>query len=146
MIHVTSGNISAPIPTSYLPVFSGTGGTSPLTFTGTPASGSYMKQGNLVVFRIKVLYATVTSFGAGSGNKYYLTLPYAPATDYSFNGAYIKSSNGNRYEIFAAANANSTTLAMYHSAGGGSEVSMNHNTPISALVEDYFYISGTYEI
>jgi hypothetical protein len=147
MIHVTSSNVSAPTPTSYLPVFSGTGGTSPLTFTGTPASGSYMKQGKLIVFRIKVLYATVTSFGSGTGNQYYLTLPYAPTADYVFqNGVYVKSSNGNKYEIFAQATANSTTLTMYHSAGGGSEVSMNHNTPTSALVADYFNISGTYEI
>lgn len=135
-----------PTPTAYSPVFSSSGGTSSITFTGTPATGSYMKQGKLVNFRIKVLYTTITSFGGGAANQYFITLPFAPAVDYVFrNALYVKSSNGNQYELSAHATASSTTMSLWHSAGSGNEIVMNHNAPTSALVADYFYLSGTYE-
>ena len=135
-----------PTPTSYSPVFSSSGGTSSITFTGTPATGSYMKQGKLVHFRIKVLYTTITSFGGGAGNQYFITLPFAPAEKYIFrNAAYEKSSNNGHYELSAHTTTGSTTMALHHSAGGGNEVPMNHNAPVSPSTTDYFYISGTYE-
>jgi len=135
-----------PTPTSYNPTFSSAGGTSSISFTGTPATGSYMKQGKIVNFRIKVLYTTMTSFGGGTNNQYFITLPFAPAVDYVFrNALYVKSSNGNQYELSAHATASSTTMSLWHSAGSGNEVVMNHNAPTSALVADYFYLSGTYE-
>jgi hypothetical protein len=137
---------SDPTPTAYSPVFSSAGGSTQIAFTGTPATGSYMKQGKLVHFRIKVLYATMTSFGGGAGLQYFVTLPFAPAADYVFRDAlYVKGSNGNQYELSAHGTAASTTLSLWHSAGSGNEAAMNHSTPVSALVADYFYISGTYE-
>jgi hypothetical protein len=137
---------SDPTPTAYSPVFSSSGGSSQISFTGTPATGSYMKQGKLVHFRIKVLYATMTSFGGGAGNQYFITLPFAPVTDYVFrNMIYEKVSNGNHYELSAHAYTNSVTMDLWHSAGSGNEAVMNHSTPVNALVADYFYLSGTYE-
>ena len=137
---------SDPTPTAYSPVFSSSGGTSQIAFTGTPATGSYMKQGKLVHFRIKVLYTTMTSFGAGNGNQYYITLPFAPVADYVFRDSlYEKSSNGNHYELSAHASANSTTMSLWHSAGGGNENPMNHTYPTTPATADYFYLSGTYE-
>jgi hypothetical protein len=135
-----------PTPTSYSPVFSSSGGTSQIAFTGTPATGSYMKQGKLVHFRIKVLYTTMTSFGSGNGNQYFITLPFASAEKYVFrNALYEKSSNSGHYELSAHTTTGSTTMALHHSAGGGNEVPMNHNAPVSPSTTDYFYISGTYE-
>jgi hypothetical protein len=135
-----------PTPTAYSPVFSSSGGTSQIAFTGTPATGSYMKQGKLVHFRIKVLYTTMTAFGGGAGNQYFITLPFAPAEKYVFRDAmYEKASNSGHYELSAHATAGSTTMALYHSAGGGNEVTMNHNAPVSPSTADYFYLSGTYE-
>jgi len=136
----------AATPTTYSPVFSSSGGVTSLTFTGTPATGSYMKQGKLVNFRIKVLYTTVTSFGSGANNQYNITLPFAPVADYVFrNILYLKGSNGNQYELSAHATANSTTMSLWHSAGSGNEISVNHSAPVSAATADYFYLSGTYE-
>jgi hypothetical protein len=137
---------SDPTPTAYSPVFSSSGGSSQISFTGTPATGSYMKQGKLVHFRIKVLYTTVTSFGSGATLQYYVTLPFAPAADYVFrNALYVKGANGNQYELSAHATASSTTMSLWHSAGSGNEAVMNHSTPQTAVVADYFYLSGTYE-
>ena len=137
---------SDPTPTSYNPVISNAGGLTQIAFTGTPATGSYMKQGKLVHFRIKVSYTTFTSFGSGSGNQYYITLPLAPVEEYVFrNALYKKSSNGNQYELSVHAAANSTTMSLWHSAGSGNEIAMNHSAPVSPSTADYFYISGTYE-
>jgi hypothetical protein len=133
-------------PTTYSPVFSSAGGTSQSAFTGTPATGSYIKQGKLVHFRIRVSYATMTSFGGGNGNQYYITLPFAPVADYVFRDAlYTKVSNGNHYELSAHATANSTTMSLWHSAGSNNELTMNHTYPTSPATADYFYLSGHYE-
>lgn len=145
-IGATGATGPAAIPTTYNPVFSSSGGATSLAFTGTPATGSYMKQGKLVNFRIKVLYTTVTSFGSGAGNQYYLTLPFAPAADYVFRDViYVKGSNNNHYELSGHATINSTTMSLWHSAGSGNEIVMNHSAPVAAATADYFYISGTYE-
>lgn len=133
-------------PTSYNPVFSSAGGSTQIAFTGTPATGSYMKQGKLVTFRIKVSFETLTAFGSGNGNQYYVTLPFAPAADYVFRDSlYKKAANGNHYELSVHAVQNSTTMSLWHSGGGGSENPMNHTYPTTPATADYFYLSGTYE-
>jgi hypothetical protein len=137
---------TSPTPISYNPVISSAGGSTQIAFTGTPATGSYMKHGKLVHFRVKVSYTTFTSFGSGNGNQYYVTLPFAPAEDYVFrNALYKKASNGANYELSVHAIANSTTMSLWHSAGSGNENVMNHTYPTSPATADYFYISGTYE-
>jgi len=139
-------SLNAPTPTAYNPVISSAGGSTQMAFTGTPATGSYMKQGKLVNFRIRVSYATFTAFGTGNGNQYYITLPFAPAADYVFrNALYKKDATGANYELSVHAVANSTTMSLWHSAGSGNENPMNHTYPTSPATADYFYISGTYE-
>ena len=54
---------------SYNPVWSGTD----LTFTGTPAIGSYIKVGNFVIVQLEVNFTNVSNFGTG---QYFLTLPF----------------------------------------------------------------------
>jgi hypothetical protein len=139
-------SLSTPgVPTAYSPVFSSAGGTSQISYTGTPATGSYIRTGNLVSFRIRVDYTTLTSFGGGAGSQYFVTLPFVPASLYSFNDAlYNKGSNGNQYEILGKTNG-TTTMSMWHSAGSGNAPAVNHSQPVSAQTVDYFYISGTYE-
>ena len=142
----TGPNNSAGTPISYSPVFSSSGGTGSAAFTGTPATGSYMKVDKLVTFRIKVLFTTFTSFGTGTGNQYYLTLPFAPVDFVTFrNAVYVKASNGNRYEISGSAASGATTLTLWHSAGSNADNPMNQTYPVSPATADYFYISGTYE-
>jgi len=138
-------SLSTPVPTEYSPVFSSAGGTSQIAYTGTPATGSYIRNGKLVSFRIRVDYTTLTSFGGGAGNQYFVTLPFVPSSLYTFNdGLYYKGSNENQYEILGRTNG-TTTMSMWHSGGSGNAPTMNHSQPVSAQTVDYFYISGTYE-
>ena len=63
-----SGGLTTQIK-SYSPVWSGTG----LAFTGTPATGFYVKIGNFIQVQISVDFDNVSNFGSG---QYSLTLPF----------------------------------------------------------------------
>jgi hypothetical protein len=125
------------VPTVYNPVWSGTG----LTYTGTPATGSYMKMGKMVTFRVKVLMTTVTNFGTGD---YSLTLPFAPVANYAFRDGGLHD-GGNHYSIMLDADPSNTTGRMYYNTSNGQDARFNHNSPKALSTTDYFYISGTYE-
>lgn len=134
-----SGYLSAPTPTSYNPVWSGTG----LTYTGTPATGSYMKIGKMVTFRIKVLCSTVTNFGTG---QYSLTLPFDPVDDYVFrDGGLHHVAQNYHYQISGDAESGTTELRMLYQGTNGKDEAFLHNNPHELQVSDYFYVSGTYE-
>jgi hypothetical protein len=127
-------------PTAYNPVWSATG----LTYTGTPATGSYMKIGKMVTFRIHVDFATVTNFGTG---KYSLTLPFAPVAHYIFRDGGLHHTDPNpddHYQIAGDAEPGSTTLYIYYSSGA-QDLAMDKNSPHTIRTNDYMYISGTYE-
>jgi len=127
------------VPTAYSPVWSGTG----LTYTGTPATGSYMKMGKMVTFRIKIQCATVSNFGSG---QYSLTLPFAPASDYIFRDGGIHHVSGTaHYQMSGDAESGTTQLTLWYTASQGQDQAMNHNSPHALQTADYFYISGTYE-
>ena len=132
------------VPTSYNPVWSGTG----LTYTGTPATGSYMKMGKMVTFRIKVDCATVagaSNSGFGSG-QYSLTLPFQPVTDYIFRDGGIHHINGPaHYQMSGDAEAGTTQLTLWYTASQGQDQAMDYNSPHALQTPDHFYISGTYE-
>ena len=125
------------VPVPYNPTWSGTG----LAFTGTPATGSYMKVGKLVTFRAKVVCTTVTNFGTG---QYSITLPFSVASNYQFNdGAIHRSSNGNHYPLKGHID-NSNILTLWDGAGA-TDIVFDHNSPYTLTTSDYFYITGTYE-
>jgi len=132
------------VPTSYSPVWSGTG----LTYTGTPATGSYMKMGKMVTFRIKVNCATVagaSNSGFGSG-QYSLTLPFAPVTDYVFRDGGIHHIGGPaHYQMSGDAEPGTTQLTLWYTASQGQDQAMDYNSPHALQTPDHFYISGTYE-
>ena len=125
------------VPTVYSPVWSGTG----LAYTGTPATGSYIKMGKMVTFRVKVLMTTVTNFGTGD---YSLTLPFAPVANYAFRDGGLHD-GGNHYSIMLDADPSNTTGRMYYNTSNGLDARFNHNSPKALSTTDYFYISGTYE-
>ena len=132
------------VPTSYNPVWSGTG----LTYTGTPATGSYMKMNKMVTFRIKVNCATVagaSNSGFGSG-QYYLTLPFAPVTDYIFRDGGIHHIGGPaHYQMSGDAEAGTTQLTLWYTTSQSQDQAMDYNSPHALQTPDHFYISGTYE-
>jgi hypothetical protein len=125
------------VPVAYSPTWSGTG----LTFTGTPATGSYMKVGKLVTFRFKVLCTTVTNFGSG---QYSITLPFNVATNYQFNdGAIHRNSNDDHY--YLKGHIDSGNVMTLWTGASQSDTVFDHNSPYSLTTLDYFYLTGTYE-
>jgi hypothetical protein len=136
---VTAGDLQTAIgvPVSYNPTWSGTG----LAFTGTPATGSYMKLGKMVTFRFKVVCTTVTNFGTG---QYSITLPFNVATNYQFmDGAIHRNSNEEHYQLKAHIDSGNV-MSLWIGSGATDDV-FDHNSPYNLTTSDYFYLTGTYE-
>ena len=127
-----------PTSQSFNPVWAGTG----LTYTGTPATGTYIQIGKLVHFMIQVHCSTVTNFGTGT---YTLTLPTAPLNDYAFRDGGLHSA-GNHYALMADADESSTVMNLYYTSSSGKDERMDKNSPKVLATTDYFYVSGTYLI
>lgn len=128
---------------SYTPTWSGTG----LAYTGTPATGTYVRIGKMITFNIKVLCTTVTNFGSGG---YFLTLPIAPFNNFVFrNGGVHDTSANNHYSILGDSSASSTSIELLYSKSQGSHVEdspFKQGSPLTLATADFFYLSGTYFI
>lgn len=137
-ISIDDGNITSTIHT-YNPTWSGTG----LAFTGTPATGSYIKIGNLVTVQIDVLYTTVTNFGTG---QYSLTLPFASKyhTDVYGGSAHDTAPTLRHYSLKGHLSPSSSTMTLWQHAGSGADEPMDFNTPINAETVDKFHMSFSY--
>jgi hypothetical protein len=118
------------------------GGTQP-TFNGAPLfSGSYVKTGDLVSFRIDVEFDNITSFGTG---QYYVQLPFvAKYNTMMRDGCLHRASNGNQYAIQGHVSAGSNELALWFTAGSGQDEVFDHNSPYTLAIQDSFHIAGTY--
>lgn len=106
-------------------------------------SAGYIRNGNLVHFRIFVDTADVSDFGSGF---YTLRLPFAPIQDYVFrDGGLHDGGHDNHYQVYGDAESGSTLMyLMYHS--GSKDIPMDHDSPIRLSNKTTFYISGNYEI
>lgn len=131
-----AGADGTPTKGTWTPVWSGTG----LVYGANTVTGNYTLIGDLVHFRIKFTLTNVQSFGNGAYN---VTLPFAPVADYIFRDGGLHS-NGNHYNVYMDADANSTTADLMYGAGN-QEYDMDYNSPKVLTTSDFFYISGTYE-
>jgi hypothetical protein len=131
----------APPDTSYT-VSGGSLGTQP-TFNGAPLfTGSYIKTGNLVHFRVDVDMDNITSFGTG---QYYLTLPLPSKYNYFFrDGCLHDISTGNEYAMGGHVLAGSNQVLLRSTSSNGQDVPFTHNVPVNLSTADNFHISGTY--
>lgn len=128
-----------PIEQSYV-VGGGSNGSMP-TFNGAPLFyGSYVKQGQLVFFRVNVDFDNITSFGTG---QYYVTLPFATSHDIYIRNGHI-AHNGDRYSISGHAVAGSTGLNLFFTASNGKELPFTSTNPANLTTADDFHISGSY--
>jgi hypothetical protein len=132
------GAITSTIHT-YNPVWSGTG----LAFTGTPATGSYLKLGNLVILQIDVLYTTVTNFGTG---QYSLTLPFPSKyhTDVYGGSAHDTLPNLKHYSLKGHLTPSSSNMTLWQHAGSSEDIVMDHGVPFNATTADKFHMSFSY--
>lgn len=124
---------------SYTPTWSGTG----LTYTGSPASGTYIRIGKMIFYNIQVACTTVTNFGTG---QYSITLPTGlnPQTSFQHIGGLHK--NADHFTLLADLGAASNTITLYHPTANGAQDIFSHNKPTVLTTAVTWYISGTYFI
>lgn len=125
---------------NYAPVWSGTG----LTFTGVPATGSYIKIGNLIQVQISVDFDNVTNFGTG---QYSLTLPFASKyhTDV-FGGSVhdVVNQGVDHYSIKGHLSAGSNIMTIWDVSSAGKDEPFDHNSPFVLSTADLFHMSFSY--
>jgi hypothetical protein len=126
-------------------VVGGTLGTQP-TFTGAPLfTGSYVKTGPMVHFRIDVDMDNITNFGTG---QYYLDLPFPSKYNYQFAaGCYHDISTGRDYPMFGHVAAGESRMLLKSIDSGGNSaynVPFTSTQPVNLNAEDNFHISGDY--
>jgi hypothetical protein len=147
---VTPGGIPfgiTSVSTSFTPQFRSNTGN---TLAGTVSTGSYVKQGVIVHFRVNVDFANTTDFGANS--QYQITLPFPVASTITIRGGTLHNeATDSRYHIAgitdiedASPDAN-TTMKLYYS-GSTTDLAWKSSTPVSATANtSHFDISGAYE-
>ena len=125
--------------TSYSPVWSGTG----LAFTGTPATGTYIKIGNLVQVYLDVNFTNVTNFGSG---QYSLTLPHPSKyhTDVYGGSIHNVGSTTDHYSLKGHLLPTSSTMTLWYISGSSQDQIFDHNSPINLVTADKFYMSFSY--
>jgi hypothetical protein len=148
---VTPGGIPfgvASISTSFEPQFKTVSGN---TLSGTVTTGSYVKQGPIVHFRVNVVFGNTTDFGAAS--QYQLTLPFPAAETMTIRGGTLHSKPANPannaiYHIAGICDieeTSNTTMLLYYS-GSTTDLAWKSTTPVSATSNvSHFNISGAYE-
>jgi hypothetical protein len=125
---------------TYSPVWSGTG----LAFTGTPATGSYVKIGNLIQLQIDVTFTNVSNFGTG---QYSLTLPFPSKfhTDVYGGSVHDVVNQGiDHYSLKGHLSPGSTTFTLWDMASASKDEPFDHNSPFVLSTADKFHMSFTY--
>lgn len=126
---------------SYSPAWSGTG----LAFTGTPATGSYVKIGNFIIVQIDVLFTTVSNFGTG---QYSLTLPFASKYHTDVYGGSIhdvkNDSSVDHYSIKGHLSPSSFGMTIWNLKSSAVDEPFDHNSPFVLTTNDKFHMSFSY--
>ena len=125
---------------SYTPTWSGTG----LAFTGTPATGFYIKIGNFVQVQISVDFDNVSNFGTG---QYSLTLPFPSKyhTDVYGGSVHDTVNQGvDHYSLKGHLSDNSSTFTIWNIKSSAADEPFDHNSPINLTTSDLFHMSFSY--
>jgi hypothetical protein len=127
------------------PVFGGTLGTQP-TFDGNPLfTGSYVKIGPMVHFRIDVDFDNITSFGTG---QYYLDLPFPAKYNYEFTAGCLHDISATRdYPITGHIYAGESRMLLKSMDASGNTtyaVPFTATAPVTLATADNFHVSGDY--
>lgn len=148
---VTPGGIPfgiSSVSASYTPEFKTVSGN---TLPGTVTTGSYVKQGAIVHFRVNVNFANTSDFGNAS--QYQVTLPFPVASTVTIRGGTLHSkpanpANNALYHIAGITDiddVSNTTMLLYYS-GSTTDLAWKSTTPVNATSNvSHFDISGAYE-
>jgi hypothetical protein len=125
-------------------VVGGTLGTQP-TFTGAPLfTGSYVKTGPIVHFRIDVDMDNITSFGTG---QYYVDLPFPAKYNYHFRNACLHDvSMPRQFGLSGHVFAGESRVTLFYTDTSGQDVAFDYNSPALLTTSDNFHIAGDYII
>jgi hypothetical protein len=143
--YVTAGEAGEiGVDTSFT-VAGGTLGTQP-TFNGAPLfTGSYVKTGPMVHFRIDVDFDNITSFGTG---QYYLDLPFPAKHNYEFTAGCLHDLSVPRdYPMTGHVYAGESRMLLKSLDASGNSafaVPFTATSPVTLAVADNFHISGDY--
>ena len=132
---------AGPVDTTFT-VAGGALETSP-TFSSDPLfTGSYVKHGDSVLFRINVEMTNITNFGTG---QYYVDLPFPSKYGIIMrDGCLHDESNGNQWAISGHVAAGQSRLALWYTNTTGQDEIFDHNSPVTLNVLDTFHVSGSY--
>ena len=124
---------------TYSPSWTGTG----LSYTGTPATGSYIKIGNIVQVQLEVNFTNVTNFGSG---QYSLTLPLPSKyhTDVFGGSIHNTGPTTDHYSLKGHLSPTSSAMTLWYIAGSSQDQIFDHNSPISLNTTDKFHMSFSY--
>jgi hypothetical protein len=146
---VTPGGIPFGISStsrSFNPQFRANNGN---TLSGTVSTGSYVKQGTIVHFRINVDFANTIHFDSIANTQYIFTLPFPVAATITIRGGTLHqtANGGSLYHIAGITDINysNTTMNLYYS-GSTTDLSWRYPTPVGATSNtSHFDLSGAYE-
>jgi hypothetical protein len=128
---------------SYSPVWSGTGLDINPTAPVPPATGSYIKIGNLVQVQIEVNFTEVLDFGTG---QYSITLPFPSLyhTDVFGGSVHDVGSGVTHYSLKGHLEDNSDVATLWTLSGSSQDQPFNHNAPVNLTTSDKFHMSFSY--
>jgi hypothetical protein len=134
-IDLTDGQIK-----EYFPVWSGIG----LAYTGTPATGFYVKLGNSVTVQIDVEFDNVSNFGTG---QYHLTLPFNSMYHTDVYGGSIHqvvNQGIDHFSIKGHLTDGSNDISIWSINSASKDEPFDHNSPIGIDSSDKFHMLFTY--
>jgi hypothetical protein len=128
---------------SYSPVWSGTGLDINPTAPVPPATGSYIKIGNLVQVQIDVNLTEVLDFGTG---QYSITLPFPSLyhTDVFGGSVHDVGSGVTHYSLKGHLEDNSDVATLWTLSGSSQDQPFNNNAPVNLTTSDKFHMSFSY--
>ena len=145
---VTPGGIPFGISStsnSFNPQFRSNNGN---TLSGTVSTGSYVKQGLIVHFRINVDFANTIHFDSIANTQYQFTLPFPVAATTTVRGGTLHQTTGaSIYHIAGITDIDysNTTMNLYYS-GSTTDLAWRYPTPVGATSNtSHFDLSGAYE-
>jgi hypothetical protein len=113
------------------------------TFDGAPLfTGSYVKTGPMVHFRIDVDMDNITDFGTG---QYYVDLPFPAKYNYLFRNACLHDvSMPRQFGLSGHVSAGESRVTLFYTDTSGQDVAFDYNSPALLTINDNFHISGDY--
>jgi hypothetical protein len=122
------------------------------TLLGTVSTGSYVKQGLVVHFRINVDFANTIHFDSIANTQYEFTLPFPTASTVTIRGGTLHNEGtDSRYHIAGITDIEDTlpdsniTMKLYYS-GSTTDLAWRYPTPVGATSNtSHFDLSGAYE-